>query len=162
MRTVLYLLRHGATAANLSDPPRLQGRRRDPALAPLGVRQAELTRDFLAVRAVDHVYTSPLLRALQTAEIIAAPHGLTPLVRAELTECDIGRWEGMDWGAIRDQDADSYRKFMANPAAFGYPEGESFAEVFERAGRGLEEILHRHAGASVLVVSPHVVKRTDP
>jgi broad specificity phosphatase PhoE len=160
MRTVLYLLRHGATAANLADPPRLQGRRQDPALAPLGVRQAELTRDFLAIRAIDHVYTSPLLRAVQTAEIIAAPHGLTPAVRAEFIECDIGRWEGMDWESIRKQDADSYQKFMADPAAFGYPEGESFAEVYERAGRVLEDLLERHAGATLLVVSHHVVNRT--
>jgi len=160
MRTVLYLLRHGATAANLADPPRLQGRRQDPPLAPLGVRQAEVTRDFLAVRAIDHVYTSPLRRAVETADIISAPHSLKPLVRTELTECDIGRWEGLDWQTIRAQDADSYRKFMDNPAAFGYPEGESFAEVHERAARALEELLHAHAGASLLVVSHHVVNRT--
>src|SRR5262249_17422880 len=65
MRTVIYLLRHGATEANLAQPPRLQGRRQDLPLAEIGIRQAELTRDFLAVRPIDHCYSSPLLRAMQ-------------------------------------------------------------------------------------------------
>ena len=73
MRTILYLLRHGATEANLAHPPRLQGRRLDPPLAKLGVRQAEATRDFLAIRPIDHCYSSPLRRAMQTASIVAAP-----------------------------------------------------------------------------------------
>src|SRR5438552_3915423 len=78
MRTTLYLLRHGATEANLARPARLQGRKHNPPLAPLGERQAALTRDLLAVRPIDFCYCSPLLRAVQTAEIIAAPHGLSP------------------------------------------------------------------------------------
>ena len=66
MRTILYLLRHGATEANLAKPARLQGRRLDPPLAKLGVRQAEATRDFLAIRPIDQCYSSPLRRAMQT------------------------------------------------------------------------------------------------
>ena len=45
--TVLYLIRHGATEANQAHPPRIQGRAHNPPLAPLGIRQAEATRDFL-------------------------------------------------------------------------------------------------------------------
>ena len=73
MPTLMYLIRHGATEANLAKPARLQGRRHNPPLARLGVRQAEMTRDFLGVRPLDHCYCSPLLRAVQTASIIAAP-----------------------------------------------------------------------------------------
>ena len=61
-RTVLYLIRHGATEANLARPARIQGRAHNPPLARLGVRQAEATRDFLAIRPIDQCYTSPLLR----------------------------------------------------------------------------------------------------
>ena len=160
MRTLLYLLRHGATEANLVQPARLQGRHQNPPLAPAGVRQAELTRDFLAIRAIDHIYTSPLQRALQTAAIIAAPHGLKPVVVEDLTECDIGRWEGLDWQSIRNRESDNYQRFMSNPAKFGYPGGESFADVHQRAGRALEELLRKHEGDSILVVSHHVVNRT--
>src|SRR5262249_36173548 len=143
MKTVLYLLRHGATEANLAQPPRLQGRRHNPPLARLGVRQAEATRDFLAIRPIDCCYCSPLLRAMQTATIIAVPHGLAPEPLEALTECDVGRWEDLDWQTIRYLDAEAYQQFMANPAVHGYPGGESFAEVLERVAAAVEEILGR-------------------
>lgn len=160
MRTLLYLLRHGATEANLADPPRLQGRGQNPPLAAIGIRQAELTRDFLAVRAIDFCYTSPLLRALQTAEIICHPHGIKPVVLDGLIECDVGRWEGMDWGTIRTNDPESYHRYMSDPARFGYPEGESFADVYQRAAPALNELLQKHAGSRILVIAHHVVNRT--
>ena len=159
-QTVLYLIRHGATEANLARPPRIQGRRHDLPLARLGVRQAEATRDFLAIRPIDHCYTSPLLRAVQTAALMAEPHGLAPVALDGLTECDVGQWEGLDWPTVRGLDADGYQRFHANPAAFGYPGGESFAAVHERVVPVLEEILERHRGESILVVAHHVVNRT--
>jgi broad specificity phosphatase PhoE len=160
MKTVLYLIRHGATEANLARPARLQGRQHNPALASLGVRQAEATRDFLAVWPIDHCYCSPLLRAVRTAEIVAAPHGLTPFPLEALTECDIGRWEGLDWQMIRTRDAEAYRRFMANPAADGYPGGESFADVYQRVAAALERLWTNHVGQAILVVGHHIVNRT--
>jgi len=160
MKTTLYLIRHAATEANLARPPRLQGCRHDPPLARLGVRQAETTRDFLAIRPIDFCYCSPLQRTVQTAKIIAAPHGIEPKPIEALTECDVGRWEGLDWQTIRSRDADAYERFMANPAEHGYPGGESFGQVYERAAAALEKLLQLHAGRSILVVSHHVVNRT--
>jgi broad specificity phosphatase PhoE len=160
VRTYLYLIRHGATEANLAQPARLQGRRHNPPLARLGVRQAEATRDFLAIRPIDHCYCSPLLRAVQTAAIVAAPHGLSPQPLGALTECDVGRWEGMDWQSIRYLDAEAYHRYMSNPAENGYPSGESFRDVYERVTAAIEELLDIHAGGSILVVGHHVVNRT--
>jgi broad specificity phosphatase PhoE len=159
-RTTLYLIRHGATEANLARPARIQGRRHNPPLARLGVRQAEATRDFLADRHLDHCYCSPLLRAVQTAAIVAAPHGLSPQPLDALIECDVGRWEGLDWPTIRDRDAEGFRRFHANPAAFGYPGGESFTAVRDRVAPCLDELLSQHASAAILVVAHHVVNRT--
>jgi broad specificity phosphatase PhoE len=160
MRTTLYLLRHAATEANLARPPRLQGRRHNPPLAPVGVRQAEATRDFLAVRPIDACFCSPLLRAAQTAAIVAAPHGLAPQTVEALTECDVGRWEGMSWPEVRSSDAEAYQSYMRDPAGFAYPGGESFAQVHARASAAIEELLQAHAGKTILVVSHHVVNRT--
>jgi broad specificity phosphatase PhoE len=159
-RTVLYLIRHGATEANLARPARLQGRRHNPPLASLGVRQAEATRDFLAIRPVDHCYCSPLLRAVQTAAIVAGPHGLSPQPLEALTECDVGRWEGLDWQAVRSLDAEGYQRFHANPGQFGYPDGESLAAVYDRVAPALDALLDRHEGQAILVVGHHVVNRT--
>jgi broad specificity phosphatase PhoE len=160
MKTILYLLRHGATTANLSTPPVLQGRHHNPPLAELGIRQAEVTRDFLAVRSIDACYCSPLQRAVHTASIIAQPHGLRPKPLKALVECDVGRWEGLDWQTIRKTDADAYGRFMKNPGKFGYPDGESFADVYDRASGAFEELFSKHRGRAILVVSHHVVNRT--
>jgi phosphoserine phosphatase len=159
-RTVLYLLRHAATEANLARPARLQGRKHNPPLARIGLRQAEATRDFLAGHKIDHCYSSPLLRAVQTASVIGAPHGLTPTPLDALTECDVGRWEGMDWQTIRYLDAESYMHFMNDPATHGYPGGETFADVYHRAAPALDQLLRQHRGDGILVVGHHVVNRT--
>jgi phosphoserine phosphatase len=159
MRTTLYLLRHGATEANLARPARLLGCKLNPPLAPLGVRQAECTRDLLAVRPIDLCYASPLKRAVQTADIISAPHELEPIVHKGLIECDLGVWEGLDWEHIRRTDAERYQQFMKNPARHGYPDGESFADVFARTSKVMDELFARHAGHTILVVAHHVVNR---
>jgi broad specificity phosphatase PhoE len=158
--TTLYLIRHGATEANLASPPRIQGRRHDSPLARLGVRQAEATRDFLAIRPIDHCYTSPLLRAVQTASIVAASHGVSPIPLEALTECDVGRWEGLDWQTVRYLDAEGHQRFHDNPARWGYPGGETFSDVHARVVPAIEELLARHIGESILVVAHHIVNRT--
>jgi len=159
MRTTLYLLRHAATEANLAHPPRLQGRKHNPPLAKVGIRQAEATRDALADRAIHACYCSPLLRAQQTASIVAGPHGIVPVPVPDLIECDLGRWEGLTWQEVRYFNATEYRDFMADPAAHGYPGGENFQHVHDRASAAIEEILGRHAGQDVLIVAHHVVNR---
>jgi broad specificity phosphatase PhoE len=156
----MFLLRHAATDANLAQPARLQGRRQNPPLAAVGIRQAELTRDFLAVRAIDHCYCSPLLRAVQTATIVAGPHEITPVPHEDLIECDVGMWESLDWQFIRQSDPERYQRFMINPAQFGYPGGETFGDVYRRVSVVLEQLLQKHEGESLLVVGHHVVNRT--
>ncbi len=160
MRTTLYLIRHAATEANLATPARLQGRKHNPPLARFGVQQAAATRDFLAVRAIDVCYCSPLLRAVQTATIIAEPHNLAPEPVEGLTECDVGSWEGMDWQQIRYLDADAHQRFMSNPAENGYPNGENFSEVAERSKVAINGLIEANAGRTLLVVSHHIVNRT--
>ncbi len=100
------------------------------------------------------------MSAADTASIIAAPHGLSPEPLEALIECDVGRWEGLDWQAIRYLDAEGYWRFHGNPAEHGYPGGESFQDVYNRAAPAMEELLRKHEGQSILVVAHHVVNRT--
>jgi broad specificity phosphatase PhoE len=160
MKTVLYLIHHGATEGSLARPPLLEGRKQTRPLSPLGIRQAEATRDFLAIRPLEHCYSSPLPPAVQTATVVAAPHGLSPVVLERLSECDVGRWEGLDWPTIRSRDSEVYRHFMEDPAHHAYPDGESLADVYRRVHGALEEVLARHAGEAVLVVGHQIVNRT--
>jgi broad specificity phosphatase PhoE len=160
MRTTLYLIRHAATPANLQKPAKLQGCRTNPDLAPLGVRQATATRDFLAVRPIDVIFTSPLRRSFRTAEIIAQPHGILPTIVDDLTECDVGQWEGRSWDEIKAANPEQYARYHADPSVHGYLGGENFRQVYERATRAIDEILATNDGATVLVVSHHIVNRT--
>ncbi|QVL32087.1 histidine phosphatase family protein [Telmatocola sphagniphila] len=159
MRTILYLLRHAATANNLAHPALLQGRRQNPPLHSVGEMQARVTAEFLAVRPLDAVYSSPMLRALQTAQILAAPHKIKPVAVQSLIECDIGDWEGQSWEEIKENEPGLYDRFMANPAVQGYKGGENFQQVLDRTRGAIEEIITRHAGKAVLVVSHHIVNR---
>jgi broad specificity phosphatase PhoE len=74
MKTTMYLIRH----AGVTGAERPKASDDQTPLAKLEVRQAEATRDFLAIRPIDYCYCSPPLAAVQTASIIAEPHGLTP------------------------------------------------------------------------------------
>jgi broad specificity phosphatase PhoE len=157
--TTLYLLRHGATAANLERPYRLQGRRVNPPLAELGISQAKLTRDLLANVHFDHIYTSPLHRAAQTAQILGEGRSLEVRTLDQLAECDVGRWEGKTWEEIRLHDSERSRLFEADPACHGYPDGETFQQVADRVGPCLDRLINGHAGEQLLVIGHHVVNR---
>ena len=154
MRTTLYLIRHAATPANLLKPAKLQGRRTDPDLAPTGVRQAAATRDFLAIRPIDVIYSSPLRRAMRTAEVIAGPHGLHPLMVPDLTECDVGEWEGRSWEDIRTTDPEGYARYHADPSVHGY-RGENFRQVYDRATQAIDEIPSATRGDGGGRLAPH-------
>jgi hypothetical protein len=74
-KTLLYLLGNGLAEPVRSRPELLF----DPPLSPLGLRQAEATRDFLAVRPLDRCFTAPQRAACQTAAVVTGPHRLTPV-----------------------------------------------------------------------------------
>jgi broad specificity phosphatase PhoE len=157
--TTLYLVRHGATDANLRRPPVLQGCSIDLPLNDIGRRQAERVAELLRPAIPSAVYSSPMNRARQTAEAVAAPHRLAVHTIEGLTECDVGRWEGMDWGRIRVEFPREYEDFQRDPSRHGYLGGESYGDVERRAVPVIEELLARHAGEVVAVVGHNVVNR---
>lgn len=160
MHTKLLLVRHGATAANLENPPRLQGLSHNPPLALHGKRQAELTRDFLAIRQLQACYSSPMRRAVETASILVAPHDIPVQTNDLFEECDVGRWEGKSWQQIEQEEPENFQAFMKDPGSFGYPDGENFASVLHRVRTGMDEIIAKHIGEYILVVAHHIVLRT--
>lgn len=157
----LFLLRHGATALNRLVPYRLQGRHTDPPLDELGVSQAGAAARALVAAGVRLVaiYSSPLRRAVETARIVGAPHGIAPVERAELIEADVGRWEGRTWEEIEASEPEAFARFMADPGTVPYPGGESFRDVQRRARPALERVAADHPGRDVAVVGHNVVNR---
>ncbi len=155
----LYLVRHGATVNNLAKPPILQGRRTDPPLSPQGRIQAERTGAFLAGMSIDRVYSSPLLRAKETAEAIAHSHGLEVEIAPGLIEVDVGRWEGMNWQEIEENDPEAYRLFMSDPTGNPYAGGEAIGFVQQRATKHFLELLEANIGRTIVVAAHNVVNR---
>lgn len=149
---MLYLVRHGATEANLQSPYRLQGARVDLPLCELGRRQAEAACRQLQQCTILRAFSSPLRRARETAEIIAAPHGCAVETVPEFVECDVGLWEGLSWEEIRARDPERVAAFLADPAAVSYPEGESFGDVARRVLPAVERLLAQDADGDTLIV----------
>ncbi len=156
----LYLVRHGATANNLERPVRLQGRRTDPPLSVEGQEQARRTGELLAGVAVDRVYSSPLLRARQTAEAIAARHGRAVETVDGLVEVDVGVWETLAWDEIEQRYPDAYREFMSDASVHPYLGGETMADVLARSEPAFARLMEENLGRRIVAVAHNVVNRT--
>lgn len=148
--TRLYLVRHGATQLSAED--RFAGDI-GADLSPDGRSQAER----LAVRVRDHsisaIYSSPLLRAVETARIIATGCGLEPRLSDGLREIHHGHWEGLTRQEVETGFAAEYAAWEEDPFTFAPEGGESGVSVLARALPALREIVVRHAGLNVLAVS---------
>lgn len=155
----MFLLRHGATANNVAQPPRIQGRGSDPGLSEEGRRQADEAARLLAGVPLAAVFASPMRRSLETAERVAAPHGLVVQTVAELVECDVGRWEGRTWPEVERDDAEYHALFRADPALHGYAGGENLSQVLARIKPALDGVLGKHGGANIAVVGHNIVNR---
>jgi broad specificity phosphatase PhoE len=155
----LHLVRHGATAHNLFDPPRMQGRHIDQPLTASGRDQAAGAAAALAQQSIAAVYSSPLRRSFETAEVIAAAHSLSPVPIERLAEADVGRWEDRSWDEIEANDNEAYRAFREDPVKAGYPEGENLRQVTERVVSAIDHLAASHLGEHVVVVAHSVVNR---
>lgn len=156
MAATLVLVRHGQTDWNVS--ARYMGWT-DESLNPEGLQQAERLARRLERWPICAVYSSPLARALRTAEIVAGPHSLPVQTMPELGEMRIGDWEGMLAVDIAARYPDLWRTWRASPGDFRMPGGESLGEVGERAAGAFDRIMDSAEGAMALAVTHDVVVR---
>jgi len=148
--TRLFLVRHGATQLTAED--RFSGSV-GVDLSDEGRRQAGFLAGRLAHDKVAAVYSSPLSRTLETASIVALPHQLTPIERDGLREISHGRWEGLTRHEVETQFPGEYAAWEADPFTFAPEAGESGVAVLARSLPVLRDIVVRHAGQNVIVVS---------
>ena len=117
------------------------------------MRQAKLAGERLAARGgVDVIVTSPLRRARQTAEEVAAAIGVPVEEDADFRETDFGAWEGLTFTEAQRRWPDEVAAWLADPAA-ARPGGESFAAVADRVRAARERLMAAHLRQTVLVVS---------
>ncbi len=144
----LVIVRHGQTSANVDG---IWHGSTDTPLTDLGRDQArKLGTHFHHIMAPHAIYASPLQRARDTAEAIARAHQLDVVVEPRLSEFCLGDWEGLKFAAIEQNDPGG--RLYSDPD-FAPPNGESQNRVRQRVVQAMEEILARHPGRNVVMVS---------
>jgi broad specificity phosphatase PhoE len=151
--TRLVLIRHGETDWNVEG--RYQGQA-DPPLNAQGIAQAHHLAGELYGVGLDVLYASPLLRARQTARVLAEALGLPLHFEPRLMEIHLGDWQDRLPADIAARYPDLFRRWQSGPWAVTPPGGESLAQVQERVYAAADEILARRQGRCVGLVIHHI------
>ena len=146
----LILVRHGETELNRLG--RIQGINSAP-LTEEGRRQARAAAVALRPDAPFVLYTSPLARAVETAEMIAAETGATPTRDDGLVEMDVGGFEGLSGAQMRERYPEVMRMWDEDPAATFMPDGENLTQVRGRAWSAVTRMAERHESDTVVAVT---------
>ena len=150
-----YLTRHGETEWNVQHI--MQGQQDSP-LTKNGIDQAKTTAKKLSDVKFDHVFSSDLLRAQRTAQIIAADQDLTLKTTALLREINLGPFTGKKLSYFRNRLKKSiaYRETLSNEKQLSYkihPQVESYEEIGNRVISFLKKVALAYPGGNILVVS---------
>jgi len=148
--TRLYLIRHGTTRLSAED--RFSGGT-EVDLSDEGRWQAACLSKRLADDPIVAFYCSPMRRTVETATIIAQPFHLIPEQREGLREIHHGHWETMSRMDVEAQYPEEYAAWQEDPFTFAPEGGESGVMVMARALPVIREIVLKHAGQAVAVVS---------
>lgn len=146
--TRILLARHGETDWNRDN--RFQGRA-DPPLNDAGREQAAALAASLAGERLAAVYSSPLRRAVETAELVAARHGLEPTPVDALREVDVGSWQGLTRNEIESRFPEQFSRWLA--FGQGWEDGETYEEMGVRVIHALSEFSVRHDGERVVALT---------
>lgn len=125
----------------------------NPPLNSKGMAQVEPLGRFLKNEAVDVIYTSPSKRTLMTAEPVIRACGMENIISEKLKERHFGNLEGLYFSEIERDHPEDYAKWKSDPAAFRPDGGESVYDMLKRVTRMVSEIISRHLGKTIVVVS---------
>ncbi len=157
METVkIFVARHGQTPLNAVNC--MQGQI-DVELSELGQRQAVELRDRLKNEKFSYIYSSPLIRAYDTAKKTAEYHDCPFIVDDRIKEMNFGEWEGNPIEKIKSEGGELAYYFWNEPHNFHITTGETFYQLIDRVGEFLDMLVQKHRGQKVLVVCHGMVVR---
>jgi probable phosphomutase (TIGR03848 family) len=145
--TTVFLIRHGEN--DFVKKGRLAGWLPGVHLNARGQAQAESLAKILQPVKFKAIYTSPLERAVETAEPLAKAKGLPIIERAGLSDVDVGRWQGQSLMLLRRRKL--WHTVQHAPSLARFPDGESFTQSQARAVSELESILTEHKSRGAIV-----------
>jgi len=146
----LYMVRHGQTASSREN--RFSGSS-DPPLTAVGEAMARAFAQAYASLIWDAIYTSPMLRARQTADPLCRLTGVQATVEDGLKEIAYGEWEDLRQDEVKERWPEAFAYWADDVASRGTPGGETAFQVAARAMRVVEGIRSRHERGNVLLVS---------
>ncbi|HEY2865489.1 MAG TPA: histidine phosphatase family protein [Pyrinomonadaceae bacterium] len=146
--TKLFLIRHGQSAGNAEG--RFGGHSATP-LSDLGHEQARLAATALAKENINAIYSSDLLRAVQTAEPLAKLLGLEIVTSRALRERNVGVLEGLTFDESKEAHPDDYYALVNRSIHHVITEGESYRHLLSRITAELRDILRQHRGGRVAI-----------
>src|SRR5258708_37099497 len=138
--SLLLLIRHGEN--EYVKTGKLAGRLPGIHLNEKGQKQAQALAEALKEIPIKAVYSSPLERAMETANPIAESHKLTIIQEPDLMDTDIGKWEGKSLKVLRL--TNMWNIVQSAPSRFRFQEGESFIDAQTRYVSTLERIIQKH------------------
>lgn len=148
MTTTFWLIRHGETN---TVGQIISGRLPGVHLNPNGRRQAEMLEPALARVPLGSIYSSPLERAMETAQPLARARSLSVLPCEAANEVDFGEWSGKPWSEL--ERLPEWRRFNTFRSGTPAPGGELMLEVQARIVRELECLRRRHPDQHVAIVT---------
>jgi broad specificity phosphatase PhoE len=149
----LILARHGETEWNVEKVFR---GRADVSLNEVGIRQAELLGKHLCNWELEAIYSSPVKRALDTANIVARYMEVAVCIAEGLTDFDFGEWQSLSEQEVKRLYPAILNDWQSSPHKVRMPGGENLDDVKKRTAEVVDEVLSRHHG-NVLLVSHRVV-----
>jgi broad specificity phosphatase PhoE len=150
----IILIRHGETDWNRNEVFR---GRADVELNETGLRQAELAGQYLSGEKIDLIYSSPLQRAVITAEAVARFQKIKVNAVKNLIDFDYGEWQGLTSGEVKQKYPELYQDWLDTPEKVRMPGGESLENVLNRAMPFVEDAVMRRGGGKIALVSHRVV-----
>lgn len=154
MPTKIILVRHGVSQWNDdSENDRYNGLT-DIALSENGIEQVKQMAVFLKNENINAFYSSPLQRAVQTAQIVAEKHPQKQLnVVPEFAEINFGDWESFTRKQLSEKFGDDYKIWKKNPAEIAPPNGENGISVKERALPKILELAQKHDNQTIFIAA---------
>lgn len=151
MGTIIYLTRHGETEWNIEK--RLQGRGDSP-LTENGIQRAKELRDRIKNIDIDVIYSSPIKRALNTANILRGNKNIDIVTDDSLMEMCFGDYEGKKIDIVQEENPSwDINLIMQGNVEICAPNGENLKEVRERISKLMNKIIAENIGKSILIVT---------
>lgn len=149
--TKLFLIRHGDTLDE--ETKKIYKGSIDILLSGKGISRIEKVASFLSKYAFDALYTSALSRCVESGRIIAKPQNIDINIKEGLNEIGFGKWEGLSFDEILQQYPQLFPLWLKDPTRHTPPDGEPLLCAQERIMKLFSDIVEKHRGRNVAIVS---------